>query len=58
MGKHKFGSHYVLVRTALSNIRITTFFAGELAVKIVHASRIREVQPFGCEVQFVPPMQS
>jgi len=58
MGKHKFGPHYVIVRTALSNIRITTFFAGESEVKIVDPSRIREVQHFGCEVQFVPPMQS
>jgi hypothetical protein len=45
------------VRTALSNIRITTFFAGESEVKIVDPSRIREVQPNGCEVQFLPPMQ-
>jgi hypothetical protein len=57
MGKHKFGPHYVVVTTALSNIRITTFFAGESEVKIVDPSRIREVQPFGCEVQFVRPMQ-
>ena len=57
MGKHKFGPHYVIVRTALSNIRITTFFAGESEVKIVDPSRIREVQPFGCEVQFIPPME-
>jgi hypothetical protein len=47
MGKHKFGSHYVIVRTTLSNMRITTFFAGELEVKIVDPSRIREVQPSG-----------
>jgi len=58
MGKHKFGPHYGIVRTALSNIRITTFFAGESEVKIVVPSRIREVEPFGCEVQFVLPMQS
>jgi len=58
MGKHKFGPHYVIVRTALSNIRITTFFAGESEVKIVDPSRIREVQPFGCEVQFIPPVES
>jgi len=58
MGKHKFGSHYVIVRTALSNIRITTFFAGESEVEIVDLSSIREVQPFGCEVQFIPAMES
>src|SRR5215831_2199536 len=51
-------NHYVIVRTALSNIRIITFFAGESEVKIVDPSRIPEVQPFGCEVQFIPPVES
>jgi len=32
---------HVFTRTALSNIRITTFFAGESEVKIVDPSRIR-----------------
>jgi hypothetical protein len=57
MGKGKFGSHYVVVSTALSNIRITTFFAGESEVKILDPSRIREVRPFGCEVQVIPPTE-
>jgi len=57
MGERKFGPHYVVVRTALSNIRITTFFAGESEVKIVDPSRIREVHPFGCEVQFITPTE-
>ena len=57
MGKHKFGPHYVITRTALSNIRITTFFAGESEVKIVDPSRIRQVQPFGCEVQLISPAE-
>ena len=55
MGERKFGPHYVAVRTALSNIRITTFFAGESEVKIVDPSRIHAVEPFGCDVQFIPP---
>src|SRR5262245_7986095 len=50
-------AHTVIVRTTLSNIRITTFFAGESEVKIVDLSRVREVQPFGCEGQFIPPME-
>ncbi|MGH8304989.1 MAG: hypothetical protein ACRETG_05205, partial [Steroidobacteraceae bacterium] len=57
LAEMKFGPHYVVVRTALSNIRITTFFAGESEAKIIDPSRIREVQPFGCEVQFTPPME-
>jgi hypothetical protein len=35
-----------------SNIRITTFFAGESEAKIVDPSRISEVQAVGCEVDF------
>lgn len=57
MGKRKFGPHYVAVRTALSNIRITTFFAGESEVKIVDPSRIREVRAFGCDAQFFAPTE-
>ena len=55
MGERKFGPHYAAVRTALSNIRISTFFAGESEVKIVDPSRIQEVEPFGCKVQLVSP---
>jgi hypothetical protein len=55
MGVRKFGPHHVVVKTPLSNIRITTFFAGESEVKIVDPSRISSVQPVGCEVEFVSP---
>jgi hypothetical protein len=55
MGVHKFGPHHVVVRTPLSNIRITTFFAGESEVKIVDPSRISAVQTAGCEVEYVAP---
>ncbi len=57
IGERKFGPHYVVVRTPLNNVRITTFFAGESEVKIVDPNRIREVQPFGCEVQFFSPTE-
>ena len=40
---------------SLSNIRITTFFAGESEVKIVDPRRISSVQPVGCKVEFVSP---
>jgi len=55
MGVRKFGPNYVVVKTPLSNIRITTFFAGESEVKIVDPSRISSVQPVGCKVEFVSP---
>ena len=57
MGVVKFGPHHVVVKTPLSNIRITTFFAGESEAKIVDPSRISEVQAVGCEVDFAPPME-
>ena len=57
MGVVKFGPHHVVVKTPLSNIRITTFFAGESEAKIVDPSRISEVQAIGCEVDFAPPME-
>ncbi|MHB8817084.1 MAG: hypothetical protein ACYDAE_27995, partial [Steroidobacteraceae bacterium] len=55
MAERKFGPHYVAVRTALSNVRITTFFAGESEVKIVDPSRIHSVVPFECEVHLISP---
>ncbi len=57
MGVVKFGPHQVVVKTPLSNIRITTFFAGESEAKIVDPSRISQVQAVGCEVDFAPPME-
>jgi hypothetical protein len=57
MGVVKFGPHHVVVKTPLSNIRITTFFAGESEAKIVDPSRISQVQAVGCEVDFAPPME-
>jgi hypothetical protein len=57
MGVVKFGPHHVVVKTSLSNIRITTFFAGEWEAKIVDPSRISEVQAVGCEVDFAPLLE-
>ena len=57
MGVRKFGPHYVVVKASLSNIRITTFFAGESEVKIADPSRISELQGFGCEVEFIRPTE-
>ena len=54
MGDGKFGPHYVVLKTPLSNIRITTFFAGESEVKIVDPSRVSVVKTVGCQVEFIP----
>ena len=57
MGVQKFGPHYVVVETPLSNIRLTTFFAGESEVKIIDPSRVSLVEAVGCQVQFIPPAE-
>jgi hypothetical protein len=55
MGVRKFGPNHAVIKTSLSNIRITTFFAGESEVKIVDPSRISAVHAVGCEVEYVAP---
>ena len=57
MPVRKFGPHHVIVKTSLSNIRITTFFAGESEVKIVDPSRISVVRAVDCEVECFPPTE-
>ena len=47
MGERKFGTHHVVVKSFLSDIRITEFFAVESDVKVIDPSRISEVQGFG-----------
>jgi hypothetical protein len=54
MGVRKFGPHHVVVKTPLSNIRLTTFFAGESEVRIIDPSRISLVDAVGCQVEFIP----
>ena len=57
IGVRKFGPHHVLMKTPLSNIRLTTFFAGESEVKIIDPSRLSLVEAVGCQVEFIPPME-
>ena len=54
IGVRKFGPHHVVVKTLLSNIRLTTFFAGESEVRIIDPSRISLVDAVGCQVKFIP----
>jgi hypothetical protein len=49
----KFGPHYVAFRTPLSNIRITTFFAGEAEARIVDPTSMAPVDAVGCSVEMV-----
>jgi hypothetical protein len=40
----------VLCRTPLSNIRITTFFAGEHEVRVIDPARVELVAAIGCKM--------
>jgi hypothetical protein len=57
IGVREFGPHHVVVKTPLSNIRLTTFFAGASEVKIIDPSRLSLVEAVGCQVDFIPPME-
>lgn len=57
MGTRKFGPHYVVLKTPLSNLRITTFFAGESEVKLVDPSRVSVVETVGCQIEFIHAMK-
>jgi hypothetical protein len=57
IGVWKFGPHHVVMKTPLSNIRLTTFFAGESEVKIIDPSRLSLVEAVGCQVEYILPME-
>ena len=50
VAERKFGPHFVIAKTPLSNIRLTTFFAGEAEVRLVDPLRIRLLESVGCAV--------
>jgi hypothetical protein len=52
VSEQKFGPNRVVFRTPLSNIRITTFFAGEHEVRIVDPDRVELVAAIGCHMQW------
>lgn len=50
----KFGPNYVVGRTPLSNIRLTTFFAGEHEVRIIKPDRVVFCEAVGCDIEQEP----
>lgn len=46
----KFGPHFVVAKTPITNIRLTTFFAGEAEVRLVDPSRIQFLTTVGCRL--------
>ncbi len=47
----KFGPHFVVARTPITNIRLTTFFAGEAEVRVVDPLRVEFRETVGCTVE-------
>lgn len=50
VSENKFGPHRIVCRTPLTNIRITTFFAGEHEVRVLDPSRVELLATIGCEM--------
>jgi hypothetical protein len=50
VAERKFGPHFVVAKTPIANIRLTTFFAGEAEVRLVDPSQIRVIESVGCTV--------
>jgi hypothetical protein len=51
VAENKFGPNYVVGKTPLGNIRLTTFFAGEREARIVDPNRLEIVERHGCRVE-------
>jgi hypothetical protein len=54
VAQNKFGPCYVVCKTPLENVRITTFFAGEHEVRIIDPRRVEIVETHGCRVASLP----
>jgi len=50
MAQYKFGPNYVVCKTPLDNIRLTTFFAGEREVRVVAPQRVILLEAHGCRI--------
>jgi hypothetical protein len=51
VAENKFGPNYVVCKTPLGNIRITTSFAGEREARIVDPGRVDVIETHGCRVE-------
>ncbi len=54
VAQRKFGPHYVIFKTPISNIRLTTFFAGEAEARVIDPSLLEVVEATGCKVEAIP----
>ncbi|HAR41948.1 MAG TPA: hypothetical protein DCS07_04850 [Bdellovibrionales bacterium] len=53
VAERKFGPNYVVCKTPVTNIRITTWFAGECEAKVLDPNRVEFVGAVGCKVKEV-----
>lgn len=54
IAERKFGPNFLVLKTPLSNVRITTFFAGEAEAKLVDPTQVRFVEAVGCKFCPIP----
>ena len=47
----KFGPNHVVAKTPLSNIHMTTFFAGEHEVRVIDPQQVEMLEEHGCRVE-------
>ncbi|HEY6320061.1 MAG TPA: hypothetical protein VJA16_00700 [Thermoanaerobaculia bacterium] len=53
VAQRKFGPNYVVSKTPLGNIRLTTFFAGEHEVRVIDPGRVALLEAHGCRAEWV-----
>jgi len=51
VAQNKFGPNYVVSKTPLGNIRITTSFAGEREARLVDPGKVEVIETHGCRVE-------
>jgi hypothetical protein len=51
VAERKFGPHYVVCKTPLGNIRLTTFFAGEHEVRVIDPGQVTLLEEHGCRFE-------
>jgi hypothetical protein len=50
VAKYKFGPNFIVAKTPLTNIRMTTFFAGEYEVRVIDPDQVEFIEQHGCTV--------
>lgn len=58
VAERKFGPHYVVSKTPLGNVRLTTFFAGEHEVRVIDPGQLALLEEHGCRAEAPSPLAS